>query len=1074
MQPLVLLCFVLSGISSLTLEIVWTRMLELVFGATTLAISTVLTCFMGGLALGSWLFGRFADRVRSPLAFYAVAEGVVGVCALVIPELIEHFYPGLNRALVAHAGNSFWLFSVLRFFAVAAVLIVPTTCMGATLPLLSRHFVSAQGHLMRVGSRVGTLYTLNTAGAILGVFLSTFVLLPGAGLAATNRVAGFLNLTLAALILAFRKALAPSSPCAEATDDVDPDTGAASDGARPFDPTRPERTAALAAFFVTGLSAMSLQVVWNRAMSMVIGASVYSFALTLLAFLVGLAGGAAAFTGPAKRARNPVILLACVELFVAAAAMANHLYMDDLPRLFALAVTSWVPSPEDHVELVQLVMFCMAALAVLPACLGMGATFPLTVRIAAKSLRRVGRDVGSLYALNTLGAICGSFLSAFVFVPLFSRHLSGAGMQATFFLSVALYALAGMGLLAVARGRRSTRLVGGIAAAAVTAVFILAAPPWNPVSLTAGVFRMSIMRHVLDDAMRGDSDVRYYHDGVSTTVTVEAWGRHFALKNNGKVEASNSDDMPTQIAAASYPLLLHPAGPKDLDVAIIGFGSGVTVGAALSFPVRHVDVVELENAVVEASKLFGRAQGEKSGSTLDVNHLVYRGPDDPALDRGDPETFVIDDRLDVISNDGRNFLTSTARKYDVIVSEPSNPWITGVANLFTADHFRAVSRALAPGGIFCQWVQLYELAPENIRTVFRTFGSVFPHVAVFAAEGISSDTMLLGSFSPVELDYGRVSRAMEDPRTRAELERAGIHLASDALARVLLVDRAELEDYTDGPGRPEGDARPINTDDNALIEFAAPHDLVSYRRFEGYLADVYTSKWPYGRAFGAVRGLGEGREKAVHMADMALALLANARRKEATAFLDAARKLAADDPAVIAASRVATLLDGQGGPPALEVEPPSPSPLLSDADAADLARAVSGVASLVAAGNGRRALERFARIPEHEWRLGGPQMLLLKGYLHFLNADPEDIAQCRNSIEAMNELVREHGEYAATHPEIHFYLSLCHDNALHSDRAVASMRTYIRLSDEREVRERQDVLRDKAALDAALQGLGGR
>ncbi|MBW2531232.1 MAG: hypothetical protein JRI55_07105, partial [Deltaproteobacteria bacterium] len=735
---------------------------------------------------------------------------------------------------------------------------------------------------------------------------------------------------------------------------------------------------------------------------------------------------------------------------------------------------------ENHVGLVQFMMFTIAAAAVLPATFFMGATFPLTIRTVARGIGRVGRDVGGVYALNTLGAICGSFLSAFVFVPLFSRYLGGAGMQSTFYLSVAIYAALSVLLLSVTGGPRLRRLVVAAGTVVLSAVFFFAAPKWDPAAMTIGVFRLSLMTGALDSESWGDPDVKYYYDGVTTTVSVELWGRHFALKNNGKVDASNGDDMPTQIMIAAYPLLLHPAGPEGLDVAIVGFGSGVTVGAALEFPIARLDVVELENAVVEASRVFGSTEGERADAEFDVNHLVYRrerdpetGAPNPEFDWTDPDTYVINDRLRLIADDGRNFLTSTPRKFDVIVSEPSNPWITGVSNMFTQESFAAMAASLKPGGLFCQWVQLYELSPENVKVILRTFASVFPHVAWFSAEDLSSDTVILGSFEPINLDLAHIREVMRDRRTRAELERAYIFSASDVLARVLLVDRKEFDEYTTGLS-PDPSALPINTDDNALIEFAAPRDLISFKRFAGYLAAIYTGEWQQGRLHRVVRGLGEGdTAEARDRAALALSLLANGRKPEAGRFLERAMELAEDEPAVARATRMAALLRGEGGRPVPELEEVEPPPGMSEVQAKELRDKVADVLRSLSMGADRDALERFSRIPQHLWSRGGPQLMLLKGYLHFLNADPEDTDECEEAIVVLSELVREDEAYVGHHPEIHFYLAMCHDNALNFDKAVKNVRRYVDLVDGRDRRMAIAVAQARANLEAALSGLSG-
>ncbi|MCK9462344.1 MAG: fused MFS/spermidine synthase [Proteobacteria bacterium] len=1076
MPQLVLVAFVLSGISGITLEIVWTRQPELVFGATTLAISTVLTCFMGGLALGSWVFGKVADRLRSPLLGYAVLEAIIGASALAIPWLIRNVYPDVNGFLVTHLGNSFWLFSLCRFLAVAIVLIVPTTCMGATLPILSRHYVREEAHLVRVSSRVGALYTLNTVGAIVGVFCATFILLPTIGLIATNTTAAVLDLAIAAAIILFARRLDSRAPEARSAGPVEEEGYILpeADGAVPFVATPAQRTVAVAAFFVSGLAAMNLQVVWNRVTALVIGSSVYSFALVLLAFLVGLAGGAAVFSRLSKRLANPVIALAAVEIAIAALAALSYLYIDDLPRVFAHLVTGSVDGYEEHVVLVQSIMFAVAALAVLPVTIGMGATFPLTIRVAAGDLGKVGRDVGSVYAMNTLGSILGSFLAAFAFVPLFSHYGGGIGMQIAFLLSIALYAVLAVALVAVSRVGRLARAGVSIAVAAGLAALLFAAPRWDPASLTIGVFRISLMEHALDEESWGDPDVMYYYDGVTTTVSVEIWGRHFSMKNNGKVDASNGDDMTTQILVAAYPILFHPAGPEDLDVAIVGFGSGVTVGAALEFPLRRVDCIELESAVMEASVSFGHAAGAPSDPDLEVNHLEYRSPDDPAYDWTDPETFVDNERLTIFNNDGRNFLATAEAAYDVIISEPSNPWITGVANMFTAESFASSARALKPGGVFGQWVQLYEMSPENIKTILRTFAGVFPHVVLLATEDLSSDTVLLGSFSPIEFDVGRMRRVMRDPRVAAELRRAYVFEPTDIFARALLVDRRELLELSNGKDASGWSRLPVNTDDNARIEFAAPHDLITFSRFSGYIPTFYAPSWPYSRVDRVLTGLGDD-DAAVgrSLARQALSLLGNGRKSVAKLLIARAEPLAPGDREVASVRRIADLLAADTRTPRPRIEPPQPSIELQESDAAALAALLDDVQRAVDTSTPDEALERFHAVPEYLIGRGGPQLELLRGYLSFLGRDPQDKTRCEKAIETLDDLQQGHPEYAARHPEIDYLLGMCHDNARHFDKAVKSMSAYVARLEEQErlagIAGRQEI----ANAAASRSGVGG-
>ena len=872
----VAVCFFLSGGSGLVFETLWTRKLSLVFGSTTLSVASVLTAFMGGLALGSWLLGRrLADRVRRPILWYAVIEGLVGAWGLLVPVVVDHLYPHLNRFLWQHFEPGYFTFSFLRFLFVLLLLLPPTTLMGATLPLLARHFVTTDAELRRVGRRVGALYSLNTLGAILGTFAAGFLLLPAVGFTWTNGIASATNLALcAAVLLAFvvlrgrgSVPAAAGAAVGPATEPGEPSvaeaagTGGAAEEAPAFAGApapdeeeyvlgRRARVAALVAFGVSGFASMNYQVAWNRVLAMVIGSSVYSFTIILLAFLVGIAGGSALASAALRRMRNPLVWLGLVQLWIGLSSLVGYYLADDYPYLFAWLVDriGAMDGTGGSEGLVRLVGFSVAALAVLPATLGMGATLPLTVRVCATQRERVGRDVGTVYAVNTIGAILGSFASAFVLVPGFSAlaHTwfgQGYGLQLTFAFSILLnLGLALMLFLAAPDRRRGAdRPAARIQAFRWGAVSLIPALvglltmltvvrgwTWDIDRLVAGSFRLAYLQSVLSGERRGE--LLYLSDGISTTVTVQRWGSHLAMKNNGKVDASTGDDMPTQVMVAGLPLLLHPRGPEGLRVAIVGFASGVTVGTALRFPVARVDAVELEPATIESSWFF-----------REVNLLSYEGG------AGDARSLEFrplrrDPRLRVLSNDGRNFLASTPERYDVVISEPSNPWITGVANLFTLDHFVAARQALAPGAVFCQWVQLYEMSEGSVQSILRTFAAAFPQVRVFAASPGSSDLILLGSLEPLPLRIDELRRRLAQADAAAALaeHRSKVTAADDVPAQLMFADRAEVLAFTDGAT--------INTDDNAFIEFQAPRDLVRYATVDSEIVDrVYALDWDHGR-----------------------------------------------------------------------------------------------------------------------------------------------------------------------------------------------------------------------------------
>jgi len=533
-------------------------------------------------------------------------------------------------------------------------------------------------------------------------------------------------------------------------------------------------------------------------------------------------------------------------------------------------------------------------------------------------------------------------------------------------------------------------------------------------------------------------------------VSVERWGRHYSLKNNGKVEASNGDDMPTQIMVAALPLLLHGKGARDLDVAVIGLGSGVTVGAALQFPLRSLEVMELERSVAEASRFFAG-----------VNHLAYALPHYP---------YVRMPRLTLINDDGRNYLASTHRRYDAIIGEPSNPWLTGVADLFTADHFRIAKRKLKPGGVYCEWVQLYEMSPENVKIIYRTFASQFRHVVVFSAEDLSSDTVLVGSDAPLPLDLEHLRRGFAEPGVAAELERAYVHSPSDLLARVLLADRSEVMRYTqieqrlengrwralpastnDGPCAPPScrrDPAPLNTDDNALIEFAAPRDLIGFERYKGYLQTIYADSWPYGRLVERVQGLGTGETASERHAELAMALLAHGRKREAAAALARAADLPATAGLDLARGVYEHLAD-TAAEPDLRLTPPREDPAISARANQRLLQAYTEITDRLARGQPQRARAALEALPSSLVRHAGPQMRYLRAYV-LQRCAAHDLA-----VGELEALARTEPAFVLDRPELYFFLGRSHDALFHFDKAVRAIRAYVETAQRARARSRE-------------------
>jgi spermidine synthase len=712
--------------------------------------------------------------------------------------------------------------------------------------------------------------------------------------------------------------------------------------------------------------------------------------------------------------QRPFACLIALQVFIAVATWISAAFADELSLTFASMVAPLADELPDRVGTVQAFMFLTAALCVLPSALGMGAVFPACLRAWTSGGSGVARDVGVVYAGNTAGSILGAWLPGFVLMP-------SLGMQQTLYVGIAWSLLTAcvLACLAVvyspagAPGRKPALLTAALLPWLIAVVGFAALRPqqllgWDISRMTLGAFRISLARDVLDEETWGAPDLVYYQDGLSTTVTVERWGRHLSLKNNGKVDASNGDDMPTQIMVAALPLLLHQQQAEPLDAAIVGFGSGVTVGAALSFPVRSVEVIELERAIVDASRYFA-----------DVNHLHYVQIEFP---------YVVEPRLRIIADDGRNYLAATRQSYDVIISEPSNPWLTGVSDLFTTDHFATAKRRLKPGGVYCQWAQLYELSPQNVQTLYRTFAHNFRYVLAFSAEDQSSDTILVGSDAPLPLDFARIAERLTDPVVKKELARAHIHGPEAVIARVLMASRAEVFKFSEGA--------PLNTDDNARIELAAPHDLIGFERHQGYLETMYAASWPFGRVAARLEGLGSGTIASERCASLVLALLSHGRMAELPSLLERGRSYS-ETPQLALAREVHARLTGQIAEPDLGIDT-DPTPLAGEARAvALLQQGYAAIHSQLTEKHYATAVAQLEALPSRLRQGGGPGWTLFESVVRY-RAGHYD-----GAIECLEDVLRAHPDFAREHFQLYFLLARAHQAEQHFGQAVTYMKTFL-------------------------------
>jgi spermidine synthase len=764
------LCFVFSGATGLIYEVLWSRMLGLVFGATTLAVSTVLAAFMGGLALGSALAGRFGSRIKRPLSAYGWLEIGVAIYAILVPLLfrwVDHLYVVIWQEFQP----GFFIFSVWRFVLSCLLLLLPTTLMGATLPVLSSALLNSLGHDSR---SVTKLYACNLAGAILGTVVAGFVLLPVFGVRTTIFIAAAIN-TLIGVTAVIADRRTSMTEIEAAVEDMVDSSGEVTG-----------KTFWLMCALASGFVTISTQVAWTRMLTMIIGSSTYAFSIVVALFLIGLALGAW-IIGRKDQSVTLRATILKVEVLTAASLFISLFVVNFIPWMLiklglALKISSWV-------ALLMLQVLSAALLILLPALL-MGMVMPL-VLFWASSRDGAVRLVGRTYAVNTIGAIAGAFISGFVLIPRTSTKFTLIVASATC-LIVAGCAYQPPQSIGDAGLRRS--LSAGLTFALII-LLVVAAPPINVADLSVGAYDTLVRVLARRDALTTDesseengSDTHrlvMYEEGPTSTVSVRKDGETFSMAINGRTNASDStSDMPTQVMLGELPMLLAPRLNNGL---IIGFATGVTVGAMLQSPIASVTCVELESATIKGSHFFEH-----------VNHQPLNDP-----------------RTKLIIDDARTYLRVTTTRYDVIVSEPSHPWVPGVANLFTREFFEMGRQRLSEQGLFVQWLQIYQLSTDSLRSVLATYKSVFPHVMVFRVGGGSKgkDLILVGSNSPLSLDL--LSQRLADERIARELSRVNLNTEGDVRSWYIC-DESRLGPAVSGAK--------INTDDNMHIETTVPSE----------------------------------------------------------------------------------------------------------------------------------------------------------------------------------------------------------------------------------------------------------
>lgn len=806
-ESIFMFLFALSGAAGLIYEVVWVRKLILIFGASTHAVTIILTVFMIGLGIGAWFLGRFADQFNSnKLArYYIFLELCIGIYAILLPLILhlnEKLYIGFHQNYTSGHEVS----NGIRILLIFMVFVIPTTLMGATLPVIARYLILSDKHISITVSR---LYAMNTLGAVMGTVAAGYILLPNIGNNLTNLLAAAISIFVGFTFLFLHRSLKKIDP-AESSIPVTIKTEAPK--------LSTLQRIVMLVFAISGAAAMTYEVAWTRALSMILGTTTYAFTTMLATFLLGIGIGSVLYT-QIRKAASAVSLLVWLELIIAFSAILTIPLFSRLPFLYLTLYIKFISNWTS----IQFIRFILAALVMIIPTIAMGCVFPVISEVLANKSDILGRILGKAYGFNTCGAAIGAAFAGLVLIP-------QVGMQKAIILGAFVNLLGGI-VIFLFYVRISVRyrigLVVIIASTFLTFIYVI--QPWSPKVMSSGVYvYASRYRDLLNRVQNNDPafdelkqintwqlwdmamrqyTLLFYKTGPTSTVSVMERndGVRF-LAVDGKTDASTGydHDMKTQVLLGQLPLLFHP---KPDSVFVVGLGSGVTVGSILTHPVRIVDCAEYSKSVVKAAEYFS-----------EVNHNALE-----------------DNRLRIIPRDARNALMTYDKDYDVIISQPSNPWISGQSSLFSYEWYSIVHDHLADNGVFGQWVPAYHMSEQDVIIIIRTIRSVFPHVTAWTSGSLGELIFIAQKGDKLRISYDQFLKRVSNQNVQQDICRLGYKVETLPVWTFAMGEQ-DISAYL--YSNREKSVR-INTDDLLFTEFSTPKQILEESAVERFLRSDY-------------------------------------------------------------------------------------------------------------------------------------------------------------------------------------------------------------------------------------------
>ena len=763
---LIFILFLGSGMTALIYQVLWTKLLTLTFGVTTLAVSAVLTSFFGGLALGSYIGGHWIDRHRDGLKWYGMAEIIIGLYALLFLSLLT-----VNNTvyvfIAQHMAMDFYGLSLLKFVLSLFLLIIPSTLMGTTLPILSKTLANSR---VRFARDIGDLYAINTIGAVAGAVLTAFFLIPAIGMSTIIYAVGIVNIVLGGIAVYINGFFQKSAPPSEESEEYGEPlpSGATTTSEKDTIPSY-FTTLLIVGFAVSGFTGLAYEVIWTRILGFILTGTIYAFTTVLATFLCGIAAGSlvfAQFIDRIKHYGRLIWILAVVEVLIGLSSIALIILYNWMPDM---EIFQKVRSTQAWSEFIYLNYLTSFLLLFIPTFL-FGATFPVVCKLYSQRIEKVGAKIGNIYSVNTVGGILGSFAGGFILIPFI-------GMQNSIVLIGCINILIGaLFIVANPFAARKNQYITLGAGAFCTLLIIILLPDNMP-------------RALHESFLTKDEHILFYDEGTTSTVMIaERSGRDITSSNkrlcvNGNMAtAAFYEGLQINRFQGVLPMVLHP-DPQD--VLVICFGSGTTFGTLSQFDVNQVDNVDISKTVIKGASFFKKE-----------NRDVLHNP-----------------KSNIIIDDGRSYLEVTTKKYDVITEEPMHPSLAGVVNLYTKEYYELVKSHLKEGGIMSQWIPLYNLSVEDVRMLTKTFQSVFPHTTIWLA---NADIFLIGSPTETMIDYERIESRIFPSHIKNLLQEIDLEDPLEFL-NTFLMNEEMVRAYA-------GSA-PVIDDNMPLVEFTGPKSL---------------------------------------------------------------------------------------------------------------------------------------------------------------------------------------------------------------------------------------------------------